>query len=197
MNFVTVSPEIELLAFTDQAVLPATNTCYDLEDLDGGRVARVVLKNKHRAVLRHGFASFKIKNISRAIGRQILRKSHADYLELSQRYVDVREMPIIIPKKIAVDPEQRRVFENAAIDALKHYETLRAAGATKEDARYALPQSIATVITMSGNLQMWWDFFNLRINDKTQHECRITAEMILSKLAELMPLFKNHPKFTG
>jgi len=189
------SPKIEVLEFVSSAILPATNTCYNLSDHDSGRVARVVLENEHRAILRHGFASVKITGISRAIGRQILRKSHADYLELSQRYVDVRNADFIVPSKIAKNNELLRIYENAMHDSLKNYIALRDAGATKEDARYALPQSIETKIVMSGNLQMWWDFFNLRISPKAQEECRVTADLILTAFADKMPLFKNHPKF--
>jgi len=191
---VLASPEISILDFTSKAVLPAVSVCYDLFDGDATRVPRVINKNKHYAILRHGFASVKISNISRLIGRQLLRKSHADYLELSQRYVDVSDFKFIMPKKIAEDPIKKALFEKAVNASQKDYAALRAAGATKEDARYVLSQAIETKIVMSGNLQMWWDFFNLRISNRVQHECRIAAEKILIAFAGKSDIFKHHPK---
>jgi len=191
---VIASPEINILSFVSEAVLPAVSVCYDLCEDDITRVPRVINKNKHYAILRHGFASVKISNISRLIGRQILRKSHADYLELSQRYVDVSNFKFIMPKKISEDAIKKSIFENAVNTSQKEYIALRAAGATKEDARYVLSQAIETKIIMSGNLQMWWDFFNLRISNRVQHECRIAAEKILIAFANKSDIFKHHPK---
>jgi thymidylate synthase (FAD) len=107
-------------------------------------VDRVVLGNKHLAVLRHGFASVKITGISRLTGRQILRKAHADYLERSQRYVGVSDCSCSIPYNIKNDPILKEEYLKKLDDDIKFYERLRAAGMTKEDSRYALPQCIDT-----------------------------------------------------
>jgi len=187
-------PEIKVLDFTYKSVLPAVNTCYDLSDEDPYRVRRVVLSNKHLAVLRHSFASVKISGISRAIGRQILRKAHADYLELSQRYVDVRDAKFAMPYKIAADENLAKIYTDQIEESLKKYVALREAGATKEDARYLLPQAIETKIVMSGNLQMWWNFFSLRISNRVQKECRDIAELILAEFINRWDLFRSHPK---
>ncbi len=187
-------PHIKLLAFNTDAVLPAINTCYDLSDCDESRIPRVISSSGHLSVLRHGFASVKIMGISRATGRQILRKGHADYLEKSQRYVDVRNAAFSIPKKIVSNPEYIKKYTQALRKSLETYAWLRNNGVTKEDARDVLPQSIETTITMSGNLQMWWDFFNLRIDGKVQEQCRIVAVLILNAFCGKSDIFKIHPK---
>lgn len=189
------APEIHTLCYVENAILPGASICYDLPADDKERVIRIIDNKKHFAILRHGFASVMISGISRVIGRQILRKAHADYLEMSQRYVDVSNARFIMPKKISEDATQRIIFENGVKASKKSYIALRKSGSTKEDARYVLSQAIETKLVMSGTLQTWWDFFNLRISDRVQHECRITAERILLDFAGRSNIFMHHPKF--
>ena len=188
------NPEIELLGFLDAPVLPATSICHDLPADDDSRVNRVLDKLGHTAILRHGFASIRITGISRVIGRQILRKAHADYLEMSQRYVDASDCRFVLPKKIAEDPTLKESAEEGIIASLNTYKKLRELGATKEDARYNLVPSAETKIIMSGNLQMWWDFFILRLGKSVQPECYDVAIKIFKLLASKTDIFDVHPK---
>ena len=152
--------------------------------------------------MRHGFASVRIWNISRVCGRQILRKSHADYLERSQRYCETKEPNFILPDAIeelktgdSSDQVLYAMLNEHLANSMEMYEALRKRGILKEDARYIFPQAIATSIVMSGNLQMWWDFFTLRIDKKVQNETRIVAMEILEVFAATSNIFKIHPKY--
>lgn len=195
-------PSIELLSFYDNAVKHATAECYGIDPNTLGLVPRVVKQN-HLSILRHGFATVRISNISRVCGRQILRKAHADYLERSQRYFELSTPFFILPNTIESlkdgnDEEkalyarlQEHLYTSSCI-----YKDLRNKGILKEDARYIFPQAIETSIVMSGNLQMWWDFFNLRINKRVQKETREVAKAILNKFVEQSDVFKLHPKYS-
>jgi thymidylate synthase (FAD) len=195
-------PSIELLSFYDNAVKHATAECYGIDPNTLDLVPRVVKQN-HLSILRHGFATVRISNISRVCGRQILRKAHADYLERSQRYFELSTPFFILPNTIESlkdgnDEEkalyarlQEHLYASSCI-----YKDLRNKGILKEDARYIFPQAIETSIVMSGNLQMWWDFFNLRINKRVQKETREVAKAILNKFVEQSDVFKLHPKYS-
>jgi thymidylate synthase (FAD) len=194
-------PIIKVLTWADGAVKTATAECYGIDPETPGLVERVV-KQEHLAVLRHGFASVRISNISRVCGRQILRKAHADYLERSQRYFTITQPKFILPdalKALEQGDGVDQVLYAMVQEHLQHsfdlYEKLRERGILKEDARYIFAQAIETSIVMSGNFQMWWDFFTLRIDRRVQKEtCRV-AIAIFKEFCHINPIFKKHPKY--
>lgn len=195
------TPIIKILTWSDNAVKTATAECYGIDPETPGLVDRVV-KQEHRAILRHGFASVRISNISRVCGRQILRKAHADYMERSQRYFTITKPNFILPdalKALEQGDGVDQVLYAMVQEHLQHsfdlYEKLRERGILKEDARYIFAQAIETSIVMSGNFQMWWDFFTLRIDRRVQKEtCRV-AIAIFKEFCNINPIFKNHPKY--
>lgn len=192
---------VKIRSWNEDAIPGATAECYNIDPETPGLVQRTI-KTGHLSILRHGLASVSIKGISRACGRQILRKAHADYLELSQRYCDVSAVPMILPDAVESFGVSSNLFETMLYSEVLRfldssrmlYLKLRRHGIKKEDARAILPQCIETSITMSGNFQMWWDFFNLRINQKTQKETRDVAIAILKAFNEQSELFSQHPK---
>ena len=57
----------------------------------------------------------------------------------------------------------------------------------KENARFVLPQATMTEINISGNLQAWLDFVNLRTDKAAQWEIREVALEIKRQLAGIAP----------
>lgn len=187
---------IRILTLNIDALPEACAQCYKV--LPSWDLVKRVVKQGHLAVLRHGFATVHITEISRVAGRQILRKAHADYLEMSQRYVDVGETPFELPESYMNLPLPIQDMVASHLDLSREiYKKLRDQGLTKQDARYILPQAIGTEIVMSGNLQMWWDFFNLRIDTRVQAEVRAVAMNILAQFTERCDLFQIHPKWSN
>lgn len=198
-----IDPVITILDFTSSAIKHAASESHGAEPTDG-LVNRVVKNHKHLAILRHGFAAVRISKISRSCGRQLLRKAHADYVEKSQRYRDIGNALFVVPEAIemlAMHPEstkQNRLYKKIVKhlgDARNLYSELRAIGILKEDARDIMPEMTETSMVMSGNLQMWWDFFTLRIDAKAQKHIRMVATAILYAFASMSPVFKLHPKY--
>lgn len=198
-----INPVITILDFTSVAVKHAASESHGAAPTDD-LVKRVVTHHKHLAILRHGFASVRISKISRSCGRQVLRKAHADYVEKSQRYQDVRNSLFVMPEAIemlGMHPEDSKHngLHNKIVkhlnDAREIYSELRAIGVLKEDARDVMPEMTETSMVMSGNLQMWWDFFVLRIDTKAQKHIRMVATAILYAFAAMDPIFKSHPKY--
>jgi len=198
-----VNPIITLLDFTSTAVKYAAAESHNSEPTDA-LVGRVIKNHKHLSILRHGFASVRISQISRSCGRQILRKAHADYVEKSQRYQDIGNALFVMPEAmemLGLHPDDssadqlHRKINNHLREARNIYAELRSVGVLKEDARDIMPEMTETSIVMSGNLQMWWDFFTLRIDMKAQKHIRMVATAILYAFASLDPVFKLHPKY--
>lgn len=197
MEIVRSNPEVMITAWSSAALSPAVSVCYNRPP-DSGRLARVV-KQGHLSVLRHGFASFEISGISRACGRQLLRKAHADYVEMSQRYCDMDNPRFIVSKEL-YDAYNSKIggmqkLESVFGKAMDEYRYAREIGISRQSSRYLLPQCVETKMVMSGNLQMWWDFFNLRISPRVERECLDVAKEILRTLICACPkVFGLHPK---
>jgi flavin-dependent thymidylate synthase len=200
----TIEPVITILDFTTAAIPYATAECHGIDPKRPGLVNRVIKDKMHYAILRHGFASVRISKISRACGRQLLRKAHADYLEKSQRYCDIRDAAFVVPKAIEIlsghpaDSAHEKLHDKVMAhlaETRKLYAELREIGVLKEDARDIMPEMTETSIVMSGNMQMWWDFFTLRIDGKAQKQIRMIAVAILYAFARLNNIFKLHPKY--
>ena len=198
-----VDPIITILDFTSSAVKHAASESHGSEPTNG-LVNRVVKNYKHLAILRHGFAAVRISKISRACGRQLLRKAHAYYVEKSQRYCDIGNALFIMPESIEMlamhqeGSQQDRLYKRIVkhlTDARNLYSELRNIGVLKEDARDIMPEMTETSMVMSGNLQMWWDFFTLRIDAKAQKHIRMVATAILYAFASMDSVFKLHPKY--
>ena len=192
--------KIKILTWDETAIPIATAECYGINPNTPNLVQRVI-KQDHLAILRHGFASVRINGLSRVSGRQILRKAHADYLEKSQRYCNLDNPSFILPESIeklksGLGHEQAlyAIVTEHLNNGIEVFKALRDHGVPKEDARYSFPQCIETSMTMSGNFQMWWDFFNLRIDKRVQKETRDVAIEIFEAFLERGELFSQHPK---
>jgi thymidylate synthase (FAD) len=75
--------------------------CYESFDNPKGRTIPEylwnILKQKHGSVLEHASVSFRLTGISRACSHEIVRHRHHSFSQLSQRYVDARQMGIVVP----------------------------------------------------------------------------------------------------
>ena len=71
----------------------------------------------------------------------------------------------------------------------KAYFEMLEAGATPQEARSVLPNSLKTEIVVTMNLRAWRNFFRLR-SDKAAHpQMRELSDMALKLFKEKLPLF--------
>lgn len=136
----------------------------------------------HLSPLRHATLQLVVKDISRSCGRQLLRHKFLDYVELSQRYVDVRTMGYTIPNSL-IDTN----FVNVIDTVKEKYSNLVDNGIPKEDARFLLPESTHTSFVISGSFQAWFDFLKLRCEKHAQWEINDLAWMIQQQLEMIAP----------
>lgn len=177
---------VELLQITPDAlnfIGKCASICYDSDDQNTEKnIKRAIgcATKGHLATLRFAHATFRVSGISRVCSHQFVRSKHLDFLQRSQRYCDEREPEFIIPESMKYN------LDVPAIYNLFHiiYKGLLDTGVKKEDARFILPQATATELIVTGNLQAWLDFVNLRMVKEAQWEIREVATEINNILAQ-------------
>ena len=185
--------EVELLHLTPNAeefIGRCASICYDSSQDSGACVKRAAacVSKGHLATLRFAHATFKVKGISRACSHQFVRSKHLDFLQRSQRYCKEEDAKFIIPDS----RELQHIYQEAYYEAQDRYHTLLAHGVKKEDARFVLPEATCTELMVTGNLQAWLDFINLRSGKEVQWEIRNVARAINNILAKECPnIFKE------
>lgn len=83
--------------------------------------------------------------------------------------------------------ERYLVWKEAMEDAEKHYLKLLKLGATPQEARSVLPNSLKTEIVITMNFRSWRNFFNLRTANNAHPDIRVLAKIILEKFSNRVP----------
>lgn len=187
--------KVELLNITDDAlnfIGKCASICYDSDTSSVEKnVKRAVhcANAGHLATLRFAHATFKVSNISRICSHQFVRSKHLDFLQRSQRYC--KEDVTVVSPFVEGSPEDL-LLDNIVQLSSEYYHHLIKMGIKKEDARFVLPQGTTTELIVTGNLQAWMDFINLRATKEAQWEIREVAIEINNQLAQKLPeLFKE------
>lgn len=187
--------QVELLQLTPNAVEfigKCAGICYDSKDepeANRRRAAQCAQKG-HLATLRFAHATFHVSGISRACSHQFVRSKHLDFLQRSQRYC--KEDPTFVVLNRYEDYNIGLQMSNHYRFCYNFYNTLLERGVKKEDARFVLPEATTTELIVTGNLQAWQDFINLRSGKEAQWEIRQVACGISKHLSYHLPeLFKE------
>lgn len=180
---------VELVDITENAtekIGKFAAICYDAKTDQMSNIKRAInCKDRgHLATMRFASATFYIGDISRVCSHQFVRSKHLDFLQQSQRYVDMYSAQTILPDGLEDDLH----VKNYLLETKNLYWHLRNKGCKKEDARYILPEGTQTSLYVTGNFQAWTDFINLRKGPEVQTEIRQVAY----KINEL--LHKNCPE---
>ena len=178
--------EVELLQITPNAeefIGKCASICYNSSTDSGAcikRAAACVTKG-HLATLRFAHATFRISGISRSCSHQFVRSKHLDFLQRSQRYCLEKDVTFVFPD---VNNELYDIVTETCLNA---YNVLIQQGVKKEDARFVLPEATCTELVVTGNLQAWLDFIQLRSGKEAQWEIRQVANKINGYLYEHCP----------
>jgi len=181
--------EVELIAVTpepERVIEQAGRTCYlsfdrGEEDSHGGFIRRLI-KMGHESPLEHAYATFRIRNCSRAMTHQLVRHRLMAVSQQSQRYVDEKGFAYVVPESMPAEflddfHQDMRVIEQM-------YRKWRQRGLRKEDARFVLPNACTSEIVVSANFREWRHIFKLRISSKAQWEIREACRAMLTILKE-------------
>lgn len=182
---------VELLDYTADAEYKIglyAAECYDSnKDRDAClRRAKACKDSGHLATLRFAYATFKVSNISRVCSHQLVRHAHLSYLQKSQRYVKEEEVVYLDPISVNTLPQNLEAWWKTLQDSSEelYLRLVNDKIMKKEDARFILPQGCSTSMIVTGNLQAWLDFVNLRTDKHAQWEIREVALEIQKLLRE-------------
>jgi len=184
--------EVELVAITpepERVIEQAGRTCYlSFERMDEGSQAdfiRRLIKVGHESPLEHAYATFRIKNCSRAMTHQLVRHRLMAVSQQSQRYVDEQQFSYVVPE--GMPAQYLEDFHQDMRTIQQMYRKWRERGLKREDARFVLPNACVSEIVVSADLREWRHIFQLRLSPKAQWEIRRACEMILAILREHAP----------
>ena len=147
---------------------------------------KMLIRNGHFSVLEHGTATFRIKNVSRALTHQLVRHRLCSFTQQSQRYVNEKEFNYILPETIKSNSEAKEIFEKFITFAQETYRELQKMGIKNEDARFVLPNATSSEIVITANFREWRHIIELRGHIHAQWEIRnliIKIYQVLSKHA--------------
>lgn len=179
--------------------------CYKSEDRiqEGSAEAfiRGILRRGHESVIEHG--SITVKFIcDRGVTHEIVRHRIASYSQESTRYCNyVKEkfgsqitcIDLATGFRYDLSDETDRkkyeVWQRAMEDAERSYFQMIELGATPQEARSVLPNSLKTELVATMNLREWRHFFRLRADTAAHPQCREVAQMLLERFAKDYPVF--------
>lgn len=197
-----IPPSFELMDHPDGAALLqkielAGRVCYKSEskitpDSAEGFVRRI-LSNGHESVLEHEKLTVRII-CDRGVTHELVRHRIASYSQESTRYCNYslnkyeNELTFIRPFFWNDDPEKFRIWEESMAAAERGYLELIARGATPQEARSVLPNSLKTEIVVTMDLREWRHFFKLRTAPAAHPQMREVAVPLLKAFQEAVPV---------
>jgi len=177
-----VHPSFEVLDLPNgldllKRIEQAGRTCYKSEDKmtenSSVEFARKILKMGHLSVIEHVSATVRI-TCDRGVSHEIVRHRLASYSQESTRYANYasskfgNEITVIAPSFWSVGSTEYDAWFHSVKCAEEAYLGLIAKGATPQQARSVLPNSLKTEIVITCNIREWRHNFLLRC-DKAAH----------------------------
>ena len=176
-------------------------TCYKSEDKISESSAQKfvanIIKNGHEAVIEHYNITVRVV-CDRGVTHEIVRHRVASYAQESTRYCNYskdkfsNQITFIEPCFWDLDNEEDKkkyqIWKEAMEYSERKYMELIELGATAQEARSILPNSLKTELVMTMNLREWRHFFKLRAAPSAHPQMREIALQMLDKFKELIPV---------
>ena len=179
--------------------------CYKSEDriTDDGESAKkfvkMLINNGHEAMIEHSSLSVKFI-VDRGVSHELVRHRIASFAQESTRYCNYskdkfgNEITVILPcffdtgMGILSNSLVYQEWKLACECAEERYFNLLKMGATPQQARTVLPNSLKTEITITANYREWRNFFKLRTAEPAHPQMREVAIPLLKELKTLIPI---------
>jgi thymidylate synthase (FAD) len=175
----------------------AGRTAYKSEDKitpDSARnFVKMIILRGHLSVLEHQSITVRII-CDRGVSHEIVRHRLASYTQESTRYCNYTkgkfgsEITVIEPCFWSQDDEKYRVWKQTIEQIESGYNKLIELGATPQEARSVLPNSLKTEIVMTMNLREWRHFFTLRTSPAAHPQMREIAIPLLKEFQKRIPV---------
>lgn len=191
-----ISPGHEIMYMPDgDAILKnielAGRTCYKSEDKitpdSAAAFIRRITRSGHHSVIEHMNITVRFV-CDRGVSHELVRHRLASYSQESTRYANYahekfgNEITVIRPFFWAEDSPAYQDWLSAVSHAEKIYLKLIGEGASPQEARSVLPNSLKTEVVMTANLREWKHVLRLRCSKAAHPQIR---EIMLPLLADL------------
>ncbi len=175
----------------------AGRTCYKSEDRTTPDSAkdfiRMIVKSGHESVIEHEKITVRFI-CDRGVTHEIVRHRLASYSQESTRYCnyskDKYDNQVTFIKPIFWDEnsENYKIWERACLEAEKLYIELVNNGATPQEARSVLPNSVKTEIVVTANLREWRTILKQRTSSRAHPQMQEVMRPLLNSLKEALPV---------
>jgi len=171
--------------------------CYksenNINDSSSHSFIKRIIQSGHESVIEHEKITVKII-CDRGVTHEIVRHRIASYSQESTRYCNYsqdkfgRELTLIKPCFWDVDSKEYSLWKQSMQVIEENYNELIDCGASPEEARSILPNSLKTEIVVTMNLREWRHFFKLRTSPRAHPQMREIAIPLLKHFQELIPV---------
>ena len=173
--------------------------CYKSEDriTDDGESAKkfvkMLISNGHEAMIEHSSLSVKFV-VDRGVSHELVRHRIASFAQESTRYCNYskdkfgNEITVIEPCFWNEDTGFYECWKVSCEQSERYYFELLNGGATPQQARTVLPNSLKTEITITANYREWRNFFKLRTAEASHPQMREVTIPLLKELKTLIPI---------
>lgn len=175
----------------------AARTCYKSEDKAGPDTARQLLsriiRHGHDSVLEHVSVTVRIV-CDRGVTHELVRHRLCAFSQESTRYANYghskfgNEITVIRPFFWQEDDERYALWRAAMQSCEDAYLRLVAAGASAQEARSVLPNSLKTEIVTTANIRQWRHIFRLRCDKASHPQMRQVMLPLLAAFQARIPL---------
>lgn len=130
----------------------------------------------------------------RGVSHEIVRHRMASYCQESTRYCNYgkgkfgEEITVIEPCFWPEGSDLYWAWKNACLISEQCYFSLLKSGATPQEARSVLPNSLKTEVVMTANIREWRHFLKLRCSPAAHPQMREVALILLDKVHWLIPV---------
>ena len=168
-------------------------TCYKSEEKITPESAtgfvKGILKSGHESVIEHEKVTVRIV-CDRGVTHEIVRHRLASYSQESTRYCNYksRGIQVIEPFFFAGDKLKYQAWKEAMEACERGYNKLIELGATPQEARSVLPNSLKTEIVVTYNLREWRHFFKLRTSKRAHPQMREVVVPLLKEFQKRIPV---------
>jgi len=149
----------------------------------------VIIKSGHESVIEHEQITVRVI-CDRGVTHEIVRHRIGSYSQESTRYCNYRSrgIRVIEPFFFVGHDKKYHIWLNAMRACENAYNALIEAGATPQEARNILPNSLKTKIIITYNLREWRHFFKLRCAKQAHPQMREITIPLLREFQKRIPV---------
>lgn len=202
-----IDPKVEIMTplgpHLYQQIEDAARTCYQSFDfVKEGSAERMVKQlltpdangQRHEAMIEMADVALRI-TCDRGVSHELVRHRLASYAQESTRYCNYSgkkfggELTFIRPCFWDKDSAFYHSWEGTMLMIEQTYNAMTAMGASPQEARSVLPNSLKTEIVMKMDVREWRHFLRLRTGSRAHPQMRQVAWMIYDLFKDYTPLF--------